>query len=88
MHASRTRDATIGIVVPGNEVDLEEIPADLAPVAGDWGGDFFTFRSAAWWRRLWEQSGVVDVTHADMLRNGWSNWYRWMQASGGVVRTR
>ena len=75
------RDATIGIVVPGNEVDHEGIPADLAPVAGDWGGDFFTFRSATWWRRLWEQSGVVDVTHADMLRDGWSTWYQWMQAS-------
>ena len=63
------------------------MPDDITPAMGVAGGDFFTFRSADWWRRHWEMSGVVDVEHADPLPSGWDDWYRWSEVgaawSGG-----
>jgi SAM-dependent methyltransferase len=80
-------DARIGIAVPSNSADPDEMPDDITPFKGVAGGDFFTFRSADWWRRHWEMSGVVDVEHADPLPNGWDDWYRWSEVgaawSGG-----
>ena len=32
---------------------------------------------AAWWRRHWQRSGVVDVEVADQLEDGWRLWLRW-----------
>jgi SAM-dependent methyltransferase len=71
--------AQIGIVVPSNSADPDEMPADILPAMGVHGGDFFTFRSADWWRRHWEMSGVVDVERADSHPVGWDLWYRWCE---------
>lgn len=46
---------------------------------GSTGGDFFTFRSAGWWKRHWEMSGVVEVERADTHPAGWDLWYRWCE---------
>lgn len=79
--------ARIGIAVPSNSADPDELPADILPSMGVGGGDFFTFRSADWWRRHWEMSGTVDVERADPLPAGWDLWYRWCEVdaawSGG-----
>jgi cyclopropane fatty-acyl-phospholipid synthase-like methyltransferase len=33
--------------------------------------------SAKWWRRHWEQSGIVDVEVADTMPDGWQRWLDW-----------
>jgi cyclopropane fatty-acyl-phospholipid synthase-like methyltransferase len=42
-----------------------------------WTPDLWCLHSAAWWRRHWERTGIVDVTHADTLLNGWQVWLDW-----------
>jgi len=36
--------------------------------------------SAAWWRRHWERSGILDVSVADTLPDGWRFWVDWLTA--------
>jgi SAM-dependent methyltransferase len=68
----------IGVVVPGL---VAEVDGDLPDhLAAHWPPDFWTFHSPAWWRRRWEQSGAVDVTAADMVRDGWRDWLWWDEA--------
>jgi len=71
--------APIGIAVPSNATDPSELPDDITPAMHVTGGDFFTFRSADWWRRHWDMSGSVDVECADPLPSGWDDWYRWSE---------
>ena len=33
--------------------------------------------SATWWRRHWEQSGIVDIEVADTMPDGWRRWLDW-----------
>jgi SAM-dependent methyltransferase len=42
-----------------------------------WTPDLWCLHSAAWWRRHWERTGIVDITHADTLLNGWQVWLDW-----------
>ena len=59
----------IGIVVPGNAVDPDDLGA-RARATAPFGADYFTFRSAEWWARHWSRTTGVEVTHADMLAKG------------------
>lgn len=67
----------IGAVVPGNSVDPDERPGD---VAGPWperhGADWFTFRSAQWWERHWRRTRGVVVLQSEMINGGWELWHR------------
>jgi SAM-dependent methyltransferase len=45
-----------------------------------WTQDFWAFHPAAWWRRHWERTGIVDVTVADTLPDGWKYWLEWLRA--------
>lgn len=65
----------LGVVVPGNQIDPEEVPEGL-PETFRPAADFFTFRSPSWWRTRWEHSGVVDVERADMIPDGNALWRR------------
>ena len=67
----------IGICVPGLAEELTEVPAHLAPY---WDWQFWSFHSAAWWRRHWEKTGLVTVTHADRLPDGAAHWQAWDEA--------
>ena len=73
---------TIAIAVPGNSADPEEMPRDIDSsfFAGDSAADYFTFRSADWWQRLWSHSGAVEGVRAWMLADGWDLWLRWSEA--------
>jgi hypothetical protein len=33
--------------------------------------------SAAWWRRHWEKTGIMDVELADTMPDGWQLWLDW-----------
>ena len=68
----------IGVVVPGNEVDPDEVhavplPAGLADATG---ADWFSFRSAEWWRRHWSRTRCIDVGHVGMVAGGGEDWLR------------
>jgi SAM-dependent methyltransferase len=72
--------APVAIAVPSHPDDPDVMPDDVTGVRhAPLGGDYFSFRSAEWWRRHWEQSGVVDVEVADLHPTGWELWYRWCE---------
>jgi cyclopropane fatty-acyl-phospholipid synthase-like methyltransferase len=67
----------IGIVVPGVQTEFaEKLPEHLAE---DWDWEFWSFHSPEWWKRLWNRTGKVNVTHADMVPDGWRQWHLWLQ---------
>jgi SAM-dependent methyltransferase len=40
------------------------------------------FHSAAWWRRQWEKTGILDITTADAMPDGWERWLDWLKVVG------
>ena len=45
-----------------------------------WAQDLpYHLHSAAWWRRHWERTGILDVELADTLDDGWQFWRTWLQ---------
>jgi SAM-dependent methyltransferase len=42
-----------------------------------WEPSMGCLHSAAWWRRHWERTGIVDIDLADTLRGGWQFWRDW-----------
>ena len=68
----------IGIALAGLQQEVEgTVPEHLAEW---WAADpVYCLHSAAWWRRHWERSRVVDVELADSLADGWQYWRRWLQ---------
>ena len=70
---------TIGIVVPALTQPIEkEIPEHLTRKQSNghvfWTDDCICFKTAQWWRALWERSNLVDVIAADALPDGWKYW--------------
>jgi cyclopropane fatty-acyl-phospholipid synthase-like methyltransferase len=45
-----------------------------------WTQDVWCLHSAAWWRRHWERTGIVDVKVADEMPDGWRTWLDWHRA--------
>ena len=82
----------IGIVVPGLMKEFDgPVPEHLTRKQSS-GGVFwdptqcFSFHTAPWWRRHWEQTGLVDVALVDTLPDGWKHWLQWekaIDAAGG-----
>ncbi|MBI1903759.1 MAG: methyltransferase domain-containing protein [Planctomycetia bacterium] len=50
------------------------VPEHLRPA---WTQDFWSLHSAAWWRKLWERTGIVDIEVADDMPGGWRAWLDW-----------
>ncbi len=75
---------SIGIVVPGLHLE----PGAPLPLylAEHWVPDFATFFGPAWWRQLWERTGLVTVQVADLVPHGWEDWLRWLEACNLVGR--
>ena len=44
-----------------------------------WTPDLWALHSAAWWKRHWERSGVMDVEVADTMPDGWRLWLEWQR---------
>lgn len=42
-----------------------------------WTQDLWCLHSAAWWRRHWERTGLVDIERADTMQEGWKRWLDW-----------
>lgn len=43
-----------------------------------WSQDFWCLHSAAWWRRHWERTGLLEITVAD---EGWQLWLDWHKSA-------
>jgi SAM-dependent methyltransferase len=64
----------IGIVVPGLSHEMDSWPSHLKPW---WQDGFDTFHSPEWWRRLWNESDLVEVERADLIPDGHGQWLTW-----------
>jgi SAM-dependent methyltransferase len=42
-----------------------------------WTNDLWCLHSAAWWRRHWERTGIMDIELADTFPDGWRLWLDW-----------
>lgn len=42
-----------------------------------WTPELWCLHSAAWWRRHWERTGIIDIERADSLADGWKIWRDW-----------
>src|SRR5438552_3799594 len=74
-------------VKPGGPVGIagaglaREIEGPLPEHLRDWWTqDLWCLHSAAWWRRHWERTGILDVELADTLPDGWQLWLDWHRA--------
>jgi cyclopropane fatty-acyl-phospholipid synthase-like methyltransferase len=67
----------LGIAGAGLIQEIETVPDHLKEW---WTRDLWALHSAAWWRRHWERTDLVDVTVADTLPDGWRFWLAWLHA--------
>ena len=68
----------IGIAGAGLVREIEgEVPEHLRAW---WTQDLWAFHSAAWWRRHWERTGIVEVELAETMPDGWKLWLDWHRA--------
>jgi SAM-dependent methyltransferase len=74
-------------VKPGGPVGIaglglvREIEGSLPEhLRGWWTQDLWAIHSAAWWRRHWERTGIMDIEHADNMPDGWQCWLDWQKA--------
>ncbi len=73
-------------VKPGGQIGIagagltQEIPEDFpAHLKDHWTQDYWCLHSAAWWRRLWERTGIVDIEVAENMKDGWQAWLDWQR---------
>jgi cyclopropane fatty-acyl-phospholipid synthase-like methyltransferase len=68
--------------IAGASVIQDIVGADVPEhLRGWWTQDqAWCFHSASWWRRHWEQSGIVDIEVADAMPDGWQRWLDWHRA--------
>jgi ubiquinone/menaquinone biosynthesis C-methylase UbiE len=45
-----------------------------------WTQDLWCLHSAAWWRRHWERTGIMEIDLADTMPGGWQRWLDWHRA--------
>lgn len=68
----------LGIVVPGLTREFDKgYPETLKEL---WAGELFSFHSSMWWRRLWEKTGLAEITACyDMAdpKEIWRPWATW-----------
>ena len=65
----------LGIAGAGLMQEIEgRVPDHLQ---GWWEPGLCCLHSAAWWRRHWERTGIVDIDLADTLLDGWQLWRDW-----------
>jgi SAM-dependent methyltransferase len=65
---------SIAIAGAGLVREIETVPDALRSW---WEPSLSCLHSAAWWKRHWERSGIVDVTTADTMADGWQRWLEW-----------
>ena len=69
---------------PGSQLGIAGA-AMLKDIDGDvpehlrswWTQDCWCLRSAPWWRRHWERTGIIEIEVADTMPDGWQQWLEW-----------
>jgi SAM-dependent methyltransferase len=57
---------------------MREIDGDVPEhLRAWWTQDCWCLRSAPWWRRHWERTGILDIEVADTMPDGWQRWLDW-----------
>lgn len=57
-----------------------EIEGEVPPHLEPWfTGEGCYLKPAAWWRRHWERTGILQLELADTLEGGWQYWLDWLQ---------
>ena len=70
-----------GIVSPGLTEEFENgYPETMKSF---WEGELFSFHSAAWWRRLWEKTGIAEITSCYNIPGPKELWFPWARWSNG-----
>jgi SAM-dependent methyltransferase len=72
---------------PGGQVGIagaglmDEIEGRVPVHLGEWWAAErpYCLHSSAWWRHHWHRTGIVDVTTADTLPDGWRLWLDWLE---------
>ena len=65
-------EGQFGIVCPGFTREFENgFPETMNELFGD---DMFTFHSNKWWRKLWEKTGMVEITACYDIENAHGVW--------------
>ena len=65
----------LGVAGAGLMQEIEgPVPEHLRPW---WEPSMCCLHSAAWWRRHWERTGILEVSVADTLPHGWQLWRDW-----------
>ncbi|MBC8355218.1 MAG: methyltransferase domain-containing protein [Planctomycetes bacterium] len=68
----------IGIAGAGLIDEFESPPEHLIEM---WSEDFWCLHSAAWWKRHWGRTKIVDVEVADTMEDGWKRWVEWHETA-------
>jgi cyclopropane fatty-acyl-phospholipid synthase-like methyltransferase len=69
-------EASLGVAGAGLMNEIEgPVPEHLRDW---WSADLWCLHSAAWWRRHWLRTGILDVELADTLADGWRLWRDWL----------
>lgn len=67
----------IGIAACGLIAEFEEAaPEHLQEW---WTPELYCLHSAAWWRRHWSRSGILEIELADSMPDGWKRWIEWQR---------
>ncbi|MCI0376726.1 MAG: class I SAM-dependent methyltransferase [Gemmataceae bacterium] len=68
----------VGIALAGLMQEFEgPVPEHLREW---WTNDMsWCLHSAAWWRRHWEKTGILDIELADTMPDGWHRWLDWLR---------
>ena len=67
----------IGIAGAGLMREMDgPVPAHLREW---WTADLCCLHSAAWWRRHWSRTSIMDIEVADTLSDGWRLWLDWLR---------
>jgi cyclopropane fatty-acyl-phospholipid synthase-like methyltransferase len=56
--------------------EIDEVPEALRKW---WEPNMHCLHSAAWWKRHWEKTQIVDIDRADSLPEGWRLWLEWQK---------
>lgn len=78
----------VQFVKPGGPIGIagagltQEMPSPVpAHLRGFWSQDCWCLHSAAWWRALWERTGLVEIAASDTMSDGWKLWSCWHRMS-------